>query len=418
MKKRGYIVLVGLVVAATLFAISAGLVSYFTTYLKSERLSVASSQALALAEAGVDKAVYELNQNASYAGETGTALGNGTFSTSVTPVSGNPVRITSTGYVPSSVSPVARRTVVVTASVGTAAVSFHYGVQVGNGGLSMGNGATVNGSVYANGSIAGSGTITGDAIAAGTSTLTATTVNGNATAHKLVSCTVGKDAYYYATSTCTVSGTKHPGTADSPALPMPISDSQIADWEATAAAGGVIAGPYTLSGTKILGPVKINGNLTVNNGATLYLSGPVWVNGDTVFGNNSYFYVASTTGSAGAVLIGDATGQTAAHGIIALVNNTTIAGNGQAGSYPMALSTNTSNAAIAMNNNATSIILYAPHGGISIANGASANQVTAYTLIMGNVSTLNYVSGLQNVNFSEGPGGSWAVVPGTYAITQ
>jgi len=45
-------------------------------------------------------------------------------------------------------------------------IAFHYGVQVGKGGLTMGNGSSIVGNLYSDGSASGSGTITGDLIVA------------------------------------------------------------------------------------------------------------------------------------------------------------------------------------------------------------------------------------------------------------
>ena len=45
-------------------------------------------------------------------------------------------------------------------------ISFQYGVQVGMGGLTMGNGSEVTGDLYSDGSVSGDGTITGDLIVA------------------------------------------------------------------------------------------------------------------------------------------------------------------------------------------------------------------------------------------------------------
>jgi hypothetical protein len=96
----------------------------------------------------------------------------------------------------------------------------------------------------------------------------------------------------------------------------------------------------------------------------------------------------------------------------------TIAGNGTAGSYPMVLSTNSGSNAITMSNNATSVILYASRGTINVANNAAANQITGYALSMSNNTTVNYVNGLQSQSFSNGPGGSWNFVAGTYMIVR
>ncbi len=579
---RGSILVLTLVISAAIMTVTTSFFGYFGSAIHAERVALAGTQARMLAEAGIDKAIYELNQNSNYSGESDTPLGNGIFSVSVASIDSNTKNITVTSAVPDAVHPTATKTVRVKASINTTQVSFRYGVQVGTGGVTMGNGAQIVGNIFSEGSITGGGTVTGDAtvsvstnpvadqqstvqnssfnvgdtsshadvaqsfkpsvtttltkvsldlakvgnpsdltikivsdnsgkpsstvLASGTiasslvtsaygftdvaldtsPTLTADqsywiiaiasvsasnyfkwgldtssgysrgsakyssnwnaqnpswssisgdlgfqafvsgtltsisgiTVQGNAWAYSLSNCTVGGTATYQTISSCSVTGTQYPGS--NPATPgsFPISDAQIAEWEATAAAGGTLSGPYSVSGTQVLGPKKIEGNLTVTNGAALILSGPVWVNGNITLSNNASLSISPLTGSSGAILIADATGNQATAGKVQLSNNVTTTGNGSAGSYPMVISTNTSDTAITISNNAAGIILYAPYGGMDVSNGATANQLTAKKLELENNSTITYLSGLQNASFSNGPGGSWAVVRGTYAITQ
>jgi len=185
-----------------------------------------------------------------------------------------------------------------------------------------------------------------------------------------------------------------------------------------AEAGGTITGPYSWSGSRTLGPTKINGDLTVTNGASLILAGPVWVNGNVSLSNNASMTVSPSIGAGGAVLIADATNATTTRGRVFISNNVVIEGNGNQNSFPMIISTNSGWEAISLSNNAAGVILYAPYGGIEISNGTTANQVTARRLELKNNATISYQSGLQNANFSSGPGGSWAVMPGSYAILQ
>jgi len=580
---RGSIFIFALIVTATIMTVTTAFFNYYGSAVRAERVSLAGAQAQALAEAGIDKAVYELNASSGYTGETNTALGLGVFTVAISTIDSNTKRLTVTSAVPNLTHPAATRVLKVNVSINSSAVSFRYGVQVGQGGVSMGNNSTITGNIFSDGDITGGGTITGDAtvalgvdtvadqqstarnsdykiadtsahanvaqsftpsasaslarislnlkktgnpsdltikivsdnagkpsntvlasgtiaaslvtssygftdvtldstpalvsgtkywvIAVGTvsstnyfswglntsggytggaakyssnwnlsnptwtsitgdlgfmmyltgipTTISGITIGGNAWAYSMSSCTVGGNALYQTTSTsCSVVGTKTPGTAPATPAPLPISDAQIADWETIAEAGGIIAGPYTPSGTITIGPKKINGDLTITNGAKLILSGPLWVNGNVTFSNNAILTVSPSTGTSGAVIIADATGNTATKGIVNLSNNVDISGNGSANSFPMIISTKTGSDAIELSNNADSVILYAPYGNVEVENGASANQVTAYKLELSNNSSIDYVSGLQSISFSNGPGGSWSVVPGTYAIIQ
>lgn len=578
---RGYILILSLIVSAVVMTVTVGFFNYYGSAMHAERFALAGAQAQALAEAGIDKAIYELNQDAGYSGESDTSLGNGVFSVSVTSADSNTKHITVTGSVPDSARPTATRVVRATASINTSVVSFRYGVQIGTGGVLMNNGSRIEGNLFANGSVSGGGTITGDAIVAvGTDTavdqqmtvqngsfnigdtsahadvsqsfkpsvsaelagislnvkkignpgdlvlkivddnngkpgttvlgsgtipaslittaygfveatldsapvlagdqaywiiaiapmnasnyfiwardtngsysrgsakyssnwnaqnpawtsitgdlgfktyrggaltsLDGVTVGGNAQAHTLSNCSIGGTASYQTISNCSVGGASYPGAADAAPASMPVSDAQIAAWEAAAEAGGTMAG-VSYSDSETLGPMKVNGNLSVTNGATLTLTGPVWVNGNVTLSNNASLLVSPSIGAGGTVLIADATGARATSGRVSISNNVVIEGNGNASSFPMIISMNTGSEAIEMSNNASGVILYAPYGGIEVSNGTSANQITAERLELQNNATITYLSGLQNASFSNGPGGSWAVMPGTYAILR
>ncbi|MCX6786416.1 MAG: hypothetical protein NTU85_01175 [Candidatus Kaiserbacteria bacterium] len=149
---RGNILLLTLVFLGVFFTIAVSYFNFVTRYTRSENVAVASSQAFELAEAGVDMAIYQLNQNTNYTGET-IALGNGTFTTTIASIDSSSKRITATAYVPSSANPIATKTVKATVSTNNNIVSFRYGVQAGTGGFIMNGGAAINGSVYANGDI-------------------------------------------------------------------------------------------------------------------------------------------------------------------------------------------------------------------------------------------------------------------------
>ena len=74
--------------------------------------------------------------------------------------------------------------------------------------------------------------------------------------------------------------------------------------------------------------------------------------------------------------------------------------------------------AIYLGNNASSSIFFAPYGTIHVTNNTNLLEMTAYRAILDNNAIVNYHSGLQNANFSNGPGGSWIFQAGSYAITD
>lgn len=169
-KESGQIVVVVFVALGVVLFTVLSVIAAAQIYFSNARYTYNVEQALALAEAGVDKAINSLNKTAgSYNGETETVLGGGSYSVQITSADAATKVIESTGYVPSKTQAKVKKTIKVTVSTGTG-VSFVYGIQVGEGGLELGNNNLVKGSVYSNGNIemGNNNTVTGDAwVAAG-----------------------------------------------------------------------------------------------------------------------------------------------------------------------------------------------------------------------------------------------------------
>ena len=450
---RGSIFIFALIVSGVIMAVTTGFFNYFASAVHAERSALASAQALALAEAGIDAAIYALNHDGSYSGESNTALGDGVFSVSIANISGNAKRITVTAAVPNSVDPVATKIVQVTASIDSSVAAFHYGVQTGQGGLEMSNSSRIIGNVYANGNIIGtnSARIQGDAIVAGSigiiegmdidgdswshtirgsstvggdamhAVLQNTTVTGNATADSISSCTIGGTGTYDTRSSCSVAGivtTPNPAAfVPAVATSLPISEEQIDLWEEEASAGGTLGSQSFSSGSRTLGPKKIVGNLVVSGGE-LVLTGTVWVTGEIKLSGTAIVRLDPSYGSSSGVLMAGID-ESASAGYIEISNSAQALGSGSAGSYLLLLSQREMGSnAVKTSNTSTAAILYAGEGQIEIGNSAALKEVTANKLILSNTATVTYESGLQNASFASGPGGSWTVVPGTYAITR
>ncbi len=165
-REDGQILAFALILLSIIILMMSALFAYTDSQIVAHRHAVNKEQALSITEGGVEMALWKLNNQSGYAGETNTPLGNGTFTVSVDTINSGQKNITVTGYIPNSTNPVVHRTVKITADIGSD-VAFHYGVQSGNGGFSMsGSNTTVNGNVYANGNISGNGSITGSAVAA------------------------------------------------------------------------------------------------------------------------------------------------------------------------------------------------------------------------------------------------------------
>lgn len=290
-------------------------------------------------------------------------------------------------------------------SIDSAGISFYYGAQVGEGGITMNNGSVIYGNVFSNGNITGSGTISNNVIVAGNgNSIKDIYVGGDALVYSCLSSASVKNLTYVTggTKTCTVrpGGTTVTQSNEIDPQPLPISQTQIDDWKAEALLGGT-SGSVTVSGTQSLGPKKINGNLTLNNNATLKVTGTLYVTGAINLNNGSTLKLETTYSALGGVVISD--------GKITLNNNSSTLGSGQPGSYLLMISTSTDDQAININNNGSGGIFYTSVGGIKLNNNASVKEIVGYKLNLNNNTTISYESGLANTFFSSGPSGGWKV---------
>lgn len=455
-RQNGQIIILTLIFLAIILLLSSVLLGLVGQNVQATRRALAKEQALFLAEAGIDRAVWQLNvTGGAYSGETDTVLATGVFDVGIVNISATVKEITATGYVPGKASPKAKTQIKVRASIDADILSFNYAVQIGDGGLNMQNGSRVNGSIYSNGMIDGdtNARITGSAYSAGAggrifdkvqidadahahqidsniavggsaygNTLTSTTVGGSVFMYAISNCTVGGNASYTTKASCTIGGsqtTPYPGEPDPPALPFPISDQQLVNWKNEAAGGGTITGNYSLSGgeTVSLGPKKITGDLILANNSTLNLTGRLWVAGNIDISNGAIVRVDASYAGASEVVLND--------GWIHIQNNGLFSGSGTPGSYLLFANTNGCtgtagpgcthhNAAIDLHNNVGAAIIFAKNGLANLHNNVNAKELTAYKVNLDNNAAINYESGLANVILPGTPGGTWVIQRGTY----
>src|ERR1051326_188548 len=211
--QTGQIILFAMVFGAILLALSAALMGYIASFLKTEKYTVAAAGALQLAEAGIDQAAFQLNQNPGYTGETNTPLDNGSFTITVAAIDANSKRITSSGT-SSFGGQTTTKTIMAVVAINSSVVSFHYGVQAGDGGFSLANSSSITGNVFSTGPVVGSGGSTscnsssgtgnciyGDIISAGpTGQVYGVHATGTVYSDMIGSASLGttidKDAYY------------------------------------------------------------------------------------------------------------------------------------------------------------------------------------------------------------------------------
>lgn len=173
-KQNGYILIITTVLMAVLLTYSVGLVNLAATARGTEKKEDFKLISNAIAEAGLQKALWCLNQTtgtncggtfgSNYSGEADISFGGGVFDISITTVSGNVKQIEASAHYPSKSRILGKTTIRIKASVNADIASFIYGIQLGQGGFKMEENSTINGSIYAQGTIDGDGdaTITGD----------------------------------------------------------------------------------------------------------------------------------------------------------------------------------------------------------------------------------------------------------------
>jgi hypothetical protein len=371
-----------------------------------------SFQSYYAAEAGIEDILLQLKRNpnlpaSNYILNVGDSLSNITLSAVV----GGSRTIASVGDSSQRI-----KKVNVVYSVDADRVSFNYGAQVGAGGLNMGNNSAINGNVFSNGSITGNGDILNSVVVAGNGNkISGIDVGENATTYSCEDSNITGKLTYVAGGTVSScdSGSLELRTSEITQEALPISLDQINQWKADALAGGVFSGTRTYSGgTNYIGPIQIGtdaspANLIVNGGSTVRLRGIVYVTGSITIGNGAVIELdPSVYGSLSGVLM--------ANGKITANNGSILRGSGQPGSYILALSTSanltSSNPAIYAGNNSSGAIFYATQGLIYLKNNMAAREITGYKVQLENNAVINYESGLQNANFSSGPGGGWKIV--------
>lgn len=395
--------------------------------LAAYRVLFAGKQSFYGAEAGIEDAVYRHRRAKNYSSSESFTLMN------------TPVAVTRTAFtdyydfVAVGNERNAVRSSKNSLAIGTGA-SFNFGMQSGNGGITMLNSSSVTGNVFSNGPISASGNlIRGDVIAAGPSGLMDSVhATGSAWAHTIQSSTIDKDAYYTSIVGSTVSGSVcvnahcHPGSADQATATMPIPDSMIDDWKTDIQNTGTIisatssqcsSGTYTINTDTTLNNVLIECNVGVSKNSTdLIIAGPVWIKGNLSFSQGPNIVASSSLGTRSVQVIVDKVSDRTTSSQVS-VNQSTNFSSGNAQSYVVIISMNNSaelggvQKAIDLSQSTTGkLLVYAPHGLIDIAQSTALKEITGYKIKTANSSNITYESGLVNLLFTSGPGGGYTVL--------
>jgi len=389
--------------------------------LKQQRLAsnlVLSRQSYFLAEAGLEDVVYRLKTGKPVSATEVLSLAGDTTTTVTTDVL-DEKQIVSSADVKSAVRKL--RTNIILGS----GVSFHFGVQAGEGGLIMENTSSISGNIYSNGVVRGSGPtnniIRGSVVSAWSEGLIDNLyATSSVYAHTIRDSKIDGDAYYQSISGTTVLGTLYPGSSDQATSSLPISDEQIEEWKQAALDGGVISSPcpYKINDAMTLGPVKISCDLEISgNNYTITLAGNVWVEGDIVVKNSPVIRIDSSFGKKGVAIVADKPSAPNSSGKISLENSAVFEGSGSPSSHVMLISQNRSaesggtEVALDVKNTVSGdLLVYAGHGEISLQNSINLKEVSAYRIRLKNTAEVIYETGIANLLFDSGPSGSYEIL--------
>ena len=381
---------------------------------KSSRDFGTSKKSFFMAESGLEDLAYRMIKVRNYDTVEILSLDGFFATTTVAEINGGK-EITATG----TASKMIRKSKIKLAN--NDGVSFHYGVQVGEGGIVMENSSFVQGNIFSNGAIVGqnSNMVKGDIISAGPSgSVVGVHATGTVYAHIISNSDIDKDAYYATISNTTVSGVKYPGSPDQATSSLSVSDTQIDAWKTEAAAGGIISSPcpYRISSNITIGPVKINCNLEISGSPTVTIAGTVWVNGNIEIENSPIIKIDSSLGANSVAVIADNPSNRITSSKIELENSAQFQNSGTEGSYVLFVSQNNSaqtggseKAIRGENSISGEVLVYAGHGEVQLKNSVSLREVSAYKIRLSNSAQVIYETGIANLLFTSGPSGGYSI---------
>jgi len=366
-------------------------------------------QAVNLVEAGIDYAIWQINQNPDYL--SGGAIeqkdfGPGTFEISVDHGSpGDNKKIKVLGYIPAWPSFNIKATAqveITNASSTTEPVNLLYAIHSGdsNSELRISSSSQIVGDVHSNYTIC-----TIDNCPA-TPTVT---INGNVSAVDNIADGVNVAAPY----------TK---TEGAPFVPLPSINHY--DWVNEADAGTNMGTTNWDGGPRELGPAKITGNLTLSNKIDLTLNGPVHITGNLILnggtgGNMAKIRLNEALGSQGTAIVVDGSMGTFSTG--GTFKNVTIyptSSNPKGFLFLVSTKTGTSSELMPAEN-VQGHAVYLSRGNAYIGVYSTTNLTGA--LIGGRVGTsgaITYDDDLAEFSSSGSGASGWQIVRGTYKFTK
>jgi len=158
---RGFAaILVVIVLMSLILIVAFSLSAVIITKNRTSKNMILSAQSYYSAESGIEDGILRVVKSYNYTAINTFDLDESAISQSITQNSGITIIESLSSYRNNE------RKIKTSIFVNKDDISFYYGVQVGEGGLTMGNNSSIIGNLYSDGSVSGAGTITGDLIVA------------------------------------------------------------------------------------------------------------------------------------------------------------------------------------------------------------------------------------------------------------
>lgn len=372
---RGSIIVVFIIILAVLTTMVMAVSSLALSNRVGVERAYQKSIALNIAEAGINKAIWEIKKNSSLTTAV-QSIDGGQYEVALVPPSDSSNKyIISTAYVPTKANPKYKKAIKIklTAQPSNTDISFGYAIQSDVGGTFVKGAAEIHGSLYSNGNVDISGS---------------KEVQGDVWAHGTISDDRDK-----------ITGTAYPGAA---ILPLPVVDFE--SWKDLAKQGGTVGsvGVDYVPTPGNIGPKEILGNFRYTSNGTFTVKGPIYVHGNVTI-NGGHWNLDSALNDTGTVIIADGT--------------ISISGSafGSSSGYIAFVSTNTANTETspAINyqgsTNGEKVATFAPNGALTITGGAHIVAMMGKTLYI-NGGEIEYEEGGLTISMPPGgPGGTWLI---------
>lgn len=313
--------------------------------------------------------------------------------------------------------------------------AFNYGLQAGNGGITLANNSRIIGNVYSNGTVLGAGSseVLGDIVSAGpTGRVEDIHATGSIYANTIDHIDADKDAYYNVqigtNAQNPVGGTRNSPWVVAPTSTFPIPTSTIQEWKDVVDDYGTViaatdpacsSGTYTIDTSITIGYLKVECNLDIKKtGAStiITLTGPIWVQGNLSFTQGPTIKVDPSLGRRSVQMIADNPLNRLTSSKIEIRNSTNFQGSGDSRSYIMLLSENESaknggsGIAIDISQSANgSMVAYTNSGLVTVGNGIDLRAITGYQINVAQNTDVVYEVGLASLLFTSGPGGGYVL---------